>query len=280
MASETFGRSLKVAVQALAAAVLAAGVLTTQAAPCGADFTYGNVGSGVDQYACGPSATTSMEGSLSGGTSKLFASLEEGVLRASAYSLATASSSEGTTVGLGTRINFDSPAVQAGEARVTMTVTGDSGWGDAVYGQVRVLAESGVGLGTFPPRGFTGSPGSFGFIDYVIQSWSIPPAPQSCLNCTFTAGELFDFSITAILPFDIGSTYVDYAVQLMISAHWGSFVDAFGTARFSINLPDGMGYSSALTFIDEPTSVVPAPGTGLLVVASAIPLWMSRRRRR
>ena len=80
--------------------------------------------------------------------------------------------------------------------------------------------------------------------------------------------------MTAVLPFTAGQSFVDYAARLEIATR-GGIIDASHTALFSIQVPEGFTYSSALAF----QAPVPEPSTyGMLLAGIGMMAFVVRRR--
>jgi hypothetical protein len=160
---------------------------------------------------------------------------------------------------------------------VAVTMTFDGTWGGPGANQSWVQMQSGPG---FDGVGFASSNqstmGLFSYIDNLLYGDRV----DQCINCTYTLGDKFTFAITSFLPFLAGAQTVQYAAQIEISTQ-GAFIDGSHTATFSIDVPNGFTYSSALNFTDSIGSV-PEPATLALVgfALAAIPAASARRRRR
>lgn len=207
----------------------------------------------MDTEALAVSYTGSAENGSNTGTAEGSASLAGGFIKSKVSANTTVCCQAGQAnieFGLVTKINLSGPANVGGVVAVTMQITGSYGCCGAMnYGQIYVQSAyvDGPGLrccGTSDPalRG-----------DFIIGELGPNPAGDLvCNNCTYTSGSYFPITVTAYLPFDAGQTSVRYAANVLLStaADIGSssFIDALNTATFSIEVPPGFTYSSALAF--------------------------------
>lgn len=207
------------------------------------------------------------------GTSYASASLDDGYLKASVTTTSVfvpQGTSGGFTqpgqanlrVGLGATIELSGPQDVGGVVAVTMTF-------DGTYGSPEnaSLLQIASGPGVDGQLGFATSDtalrGDFGITDSAFYGQAL----QFCYNCTYTFGDDFLISVTAYLPFDAGDTSVFYAAQITMGTQ-GGFIDGSHTAVFSIDVPEGFTYSSALRFTEPVGPSIPEPGTlGLLAAA-------------
>jgi hypothetical protein len=185
----------------------------------------------------------------------------------------------GLRVGVNSIIWLDGPEDTAGSVAVTMTFTGSYGGpGDGS----QILLQSGPGIDTVGVGFASGDPedrGLFRLTDSFVYGRS-----YECLNCTYSATDVFPISITAYLPFEAGAEFVRYSAQidLYTSALIGgtSFIEGFNTALFSISVPQGFTYTSPLNFVNDDGDVptIPVPPTGLLFALGLASIAWERRR--
>lgn len=216
------------------------------------------------------------------GTATASASLSDGFLKAYVSGDTGACCTGGQAslrLGLGTKINLVGPSDVGGVVAVTMHLAGDYGISGAVGGgMVTVDIETGPGRNV-PGPGFASGDASVrgDFAFRIIDS----PQILGCDNCSYDPSSIFPISVTAYLPFNAGDDFVRYSADLTFDARGralnsSAFVDASHTALFSIDVPDGFSYSSALSFV-SPTSSVPIPGTITLVVLGLAMCGIGRR---
>jgi len=175
----------------------------------------------------------------------------------------------GVTVGMESTIEIFGPKDLDGVFAITMTFNGVRG---APLNNSYIYVQSGPGVAG--GRGFSTSDptlrGDIGFQDHALYGESI----NFCSNCNYSIGDDFLITVTAYLPFKAGDQSVSYAAQIDLFTQ-GGFIDGSHTAVFSIVVPDGFTYSSALKF----ASPVPEPETGaMLLVGLAMIALIGRRQ--
>lgn len=219
-----------------------------------------------------------------GGVGSASASLADGYLRVSATSInqyigeLLNEGNASAMAGLNTRIFLNGPSNVGGNVLVTMNVSGNWSPG-SVNAFNGILAQAGNWLG--PPNaygGFTGQPGTTGVFQVFDETINGVTSRSfyDCQNCNFGGGtSAFPVSVSALLPFSPGQSFVDYAARLEVYTR-GGIIDASHSASFSIILPQGFTYTSALAFQTAP---VPEPSTyGMLVAGLGILACVARRR--
>ncbi len=212
------------------------------------------------------------------GTASAFASLSGGFLKGSVSGVTGNCCQAGQAslrIGLGAQIDLFGPGDVGGVVAVTMHITGDLGLTDGAA--IQIQAQSGPGLDT-PGVGFASTgPNLRG--EFLLTTDSLDSL--TCRNCTFDPNHYFPISVTAFLPFNPGDDAVHYSAQLHLKAagnaiHSSAFVDASHTALFSIVVPDGFTFSSALA-----VTAVPEPQIyGLLLAGLGFVGYAARRRTR
>jgi hypothetical protein len=174
---------------------------------------------------------------------------EYGYLKASVFSTAipTYVGTSISRVGLSAAVNIFGPTDVAGVAAITMNFDGTYGGTGANSSYFQL--QSGAGL-TGGLIGFAALDpslrGLFDFSDDPIYGQVL----HGCTNCAYSIGNDFLISITTYIPFEAGATSVQYAAQIEILAQ-GTSIDGSNTATFSISLPEGFTYSSALNFVES-----------------------------
>lgn len=215
-----------------------------------------------------------------GGVGSAAASLADGYLKLSVTSInqyigsVPNEGSANAMAGLNTRIFLNGPSNVGGSVIVTMNVNGSWTMG-SFNGTNEVLAQSGNWVGpTSPYGGFANTPGARAQIN-VSESTIVGRYDFSCINCSGgTSSGAFPFSLHTSLPFSAGQSFVDYATRINLFTV-GGIIDATNTATFSIQVPEGFTYSSALTF----QAPVPEPSTyGMLLAGIGILAFVLRHR--
>lgn len=218
-----------------------------------------------------------------GGIGTASASLADGYLRLSVASInqivnGTLNEGRGTAMaGLNTRIFLNGPTNVGGSVLVTMNVNGN--WTPGSFSAYNeILAQGGNWIGPgFAYGGFTAIPGTTGLFQ-VSESTTNGTTSRdffACENCSYGGGSsAFPFSVTSVLPFTPGQSFVDYAARLQLDTKGGA-IDASHTATFSILMPEGFTYSSALAF----QAPVPEPSTyGMLLAGIGMLAFVVRNR--
>jgi hypothetical protein len=260
-----------------AALVLISGTALADPIP-GADFVFGSVLAGPNVF---DSAEISLADATAFGSATSFASLAGGVLRVKAQPVAGAGNNGNgfARAGLGTRIFLSGPAAVAGEVYVTMSTTGifDLGTTTIAVGQIQgSTGQRAPGAFNIGRTGDVQNFGSFVFSEGVTGG----PHVTQCTHCSYTDGTIFPFETTATLPFAAGATFVDYTAQLVVGLNGSNgVIDASNSAHFSIVVPDGFTYSSALAFQNVTTPVPEPSSVALLFSGLAFSCAVMRRRK-
>jgi len=218
-----------------------------------------------------------------GGVGSAAASLADGYLKLSVTSINQfigSSLNEGganAMAGLNTRIFLNGPSNVGGNVLVTMNVNGNWSPGSLnAFNEITASAGNWTGPGT-PYGGYTGLSENTGVFQITENTLNGVTSRDffRCENCTYSVGSApFPFSVTAVLPFTAGQSFVDYAARLEIATR-GGIIDASHTALFSIQVPEGFTYSSALAF----QAPVPEPSTyGMLLAGIGMMAFVVRRR--
>jgi hypothetical protein len=180
--------------------------------------------------------------------------------------------------GLGTRIFLSGPAAVAGEVYVTMSTTGifDLGTTAIAIGQIQgSTGQRAPGAFNIGRTGDVQNFGSFVFNEGVTGG----PHVSQCTHCSYTDGTIFPFETTATLTFAAGNIRRLPAPLVVGLNASNGVIDASNSAHFSIVVPDGFTYASALAFQNVTTAVPEPSSVALMFGGLALTTVLVRRRK-